>query len=159
MDNHMEKLTALIETLVAEKSLSFEVLEQLNRIKNQSIEVIAENKRLTDLCAEYLKIIDIKTKENIVLSTEIGTWKERESSLVDREKAVLDIEHKIEIENMKTAHAVETLTEIKTLVGMVFKNVTIRQGINKSSNIPVSVNGQIQNHYTSETYNKDQTEE
>lgn len=148
----MEKLNTIIETLVAEKSLSLEVFQQLKEIKEQSNLVAEENKSLKES-------LDRVVKENALIKVELDNFKEKEGALVTRENLVLDTEHKLELKDKEVEKAQAVANTTKEIVGMVFKNVIIRKGINKSTNTPVMVNGYQQNVYTNDTYNEDQTEE
>jgi len=133
----MDKLKELLDGLVAEKSLSFEVLEQLRKVKTESDSLLSENKLLKDtLVLKDEQIARLGETVNTQHLT-IKDWEIREAKLEEREKAVLDIEHKNEIANLKTEHAVGTLNQVKEVVGMVFKNTTLRTGIMKSTSEPV----------------------
>jgi len=155
----MDKLNNIIEQLVAEKSLSLEVLEQLKRIKDESNILTSENKQHLETIKNYSENNDKLINANKQLSSIIDGWKLRENNLISREKAVLDSEHKNEIQELKANYAISTLQEVKGVVEMVFKNVTVRKSIHKNKSIPVSNNGYVQNHNEYESYTEDQIEE
>lgn len=128
----MDKLKELLDGLVAEKSLSFDVLEQLRKVKTESDELIKTNLLQAKLLEERQLGLDKFAGTVVGLKSEITSWKNREDSLVEREKAVLDIEHKNEIEKMKATHSENTLMQIKEIVSMVFRNTNIRKSITGS---------------------------
>jgi len=128
----MDKLKEMLDGLVAEKSLSFEVLEQLRKVKTESEELTRINSELEDRNKNNLNLILEKTTQIGKLTEDIKLWKEREDSLTLREKAVLNIEHKNELEKLKASYAEATKAEIKEIVSIVFRNTTIRETVNKS---------------------------
>ncbi len=132
----MEKLKELIDGLVTEKSLSFEVLEQVRKVKETSDELIKTNTIQGEQLLEFGKKEKNLLEEISILSKEISGWKVRESSLIEREKAVLDIEHENEIEKLKAKHSSDTLKEVKEVVGMVFKNTVLRESVIKTPRFP-----------------------
>ncbi len=151
----MDKLKELLDGLVAEKSLSFEVLEQLRKVKTESEELAKNN----FLLGENIKELDIRiqklTKENTILTTEITQWKADEAGIVVRENAVRDIEHKNEIEKLKATHSESTLNQVKEIVGMVFKNTVVRETVNKNVGHIFSQNGNYPStHTTCDNENK-----
>lgn len=152
----MDKLKDLMDGLIAEKSLSFEVLEQLRKVKTESEELVKINLEQQFTIAQKDSKIEDLTQDNAKLSTSILDWNVREQSLITREKAVLDIEHKNEIEQLKATHANKTLEEIKSVVGIVFKNTSVKRNLN--GNTPLVT--QTGNGYTTVTSgSKYETEE
>lgn len=131
----MDKLKELLDGLVAEKSLSFDVLEQLRKVKTESEELVKANFLFGESIKEKDKLNASLTAEIAKLGAEIVAWKAREESLITREKAVLDIEHRNEIEKMKAEHANSTLNQVKEIVGMVFRNTSIKKAITGTENI------------------------
>lgn len=157
----MDKLKELLDGLVAEKSLSFEVLEQLRKVKTESDELVKENYLLKETVTKQQEnISELAGKLNTQHSV-IKDWEIREAELEKREKNVLDIEHKNEIANLKTEHAIGTLNQVKEVVGMVFKNTTLRTGIMKSTSEPVGVDqyGNIQWANSNNNFTEVRTEE
>ena len=131
----MEKLKELLDGLVAEKSLSFDVLEQLRKVKTESDELIKVNlDRLEIIKARDTQINQDNSKIN-ELNALVNNWQARDNALIKREQAVLDIEHKNEIEKMKAEHANSTLIQVKEIVGMVFRNTSIKKAITGTENI------------------------
>jgi len=131
----MEKLKELLDGLVAEKSLSFDVLEQLRKVKTESDELIKVNlDRLEIIKARDTQINQNNSKIN-ELNALVNNWQARDNALIKREQAVLDIEHKNEIEKMKAEHANSTLIQVKEIVGMVFRNTSIKKAITGTENI------------------------
>jgi len=131
----MDKLKELLDGLVAEKSLSFDVLEQLRKVKTESDELIKTNlDRLEIIKARDIQINQNNSKIN-ELNALVNNWQARDNALIKREQAVLDIEHKNEIEKMKAEHANSTLIQVKEIVGMVFRNTSIKKAITGTENI------------------------
>lgn len=133
----MDKLKELLDGLVAEKSLSFEVLEQLRKVKTESDELVKENYLLKETVTKQQENISKLGAEINAQHSIIKDWEIRKAELEKREKNVLDIEYKNQIANLKTEHALGTLNQVKEIVGMVFKNTTLRTGIMKSTSQPV----------------------
>lgn len=152
----MDKLKELLDGLVAEKSLSFEVLEQLRKVKTESDDLIGVNLSLSKLLKEGEDIILDNNKRISELNSIVNNWKERESSLIARENTVLDIEHKNEIEKLKATHADDTLKQVKEVVAMVFKNSILRKNI--MGNDAVS-GGANPNSYSNSSVNLTETME
>lgn len=133
----MDKLKELLDGLVAEKSLSFEVLEQLRKVKIESEELIKTNLLLGESILQKDKLINEKNSEINTLTILVKKWSDREDDLIKREKNVLDIEHKNEIEKLKAENSAKTLLEIKEIVGMVFRNTNIRKTITGTENMVI----------------------
>lgn len=125
----MDKLQQLIENLVAEKSLSFEVLEQLKKIKDQSDFLIKENQDQAEKIKRYQESITEKDSKILELSNKLGDWSHREGELIGREKAVLQLEHEKEISELKVTGAQATLSSVKEIVGLVFRNTSVKKSI------------------------------
>lgn len=134
----MDKLKELLDGLVAEKSLSFDVLEQLRKVKAESEELVKTNLLLGEAVTDKDELLTKKDSKILELSNKIGGWINRENSLIEREKAVLDIEHKNEIEKLKATHSESTLTQVKEIVGIVFRNTSIKRSMfgNEACSIP-----------------------
>src|SRR3990167_1820740 len=131
----MDKLKELLDGLVAEKSLSFDVLEQLRKVKTESDELIKTNLLLGESITAKDEIINEKNSEINSLKALVKKWEEKDNAITKREEAVLDIEHKNEIEKLKAEGANKTLGEVKEVVGLVFRNTVLRKHI--MSNEPV----------------------
>lgn len=140
-----EDLKKLIDDLVLEKSLSFDVMDQVRKIKEQSDNLITENSALKAQVDSNSKSIIEKDNKIAELNVTIDDWKKRESSLFTRETIVLDVEHKNQIEQLKATHANETLIQVKEVIGMVFKNTVLRESVNRSVSVPIE-----SNHYLSQ---------
>lgn len=150
----MDKLKELLDGLVAEKSLSFDVLEQLRKVKTESDELIKTNLLLGESITAKDKIINEKNSEINGLTALVKKWDERDNALTKREEAVLDIEHKNEIEKLKAEHAGKTLGEVKEIVGLVFRNTNVRKTIVGQGAVSGGANP---NSYSNSTVNLSET--
>lgn len=128
----MDKLNTLIDSLVAEKSLSFEVVEQLKAVRDENIKLGEELK----VSKERIRVLE---EHNNVLVTKNIELKANEDSVKAREIAVSKIEHEKEIANLKVDFANNRANEVKEIVSLVFKNPIIRKTAYNS--IPVAVDG------------------
>ena len=154
----MDKLKELLDGLVAEKSLSFDVLEQLRKVKTESDELIKTNLLLGESITAKDEIINEKNSEINSLKALVKKWEEKDNAITKREEAVLDIEHKNEIEKLKAEGANKTLGEVKEVVGLVFRNTVLRKNI--LSNEPVFNDQGYQNgNFKSKTINEEVKEE
>ncbi len=151
----MEKLLKQIEGLIIEKSLSLDVIEIVRKIQAEHATVMGENKSLLQKInhlEEEKKLLiwnnDKLTNDKTNLKTELDAYKARDVEFKNSE-------HTLALKNKDVDSSERALMEVKNVVTMVFKNTIIREGINKSSTTPVSVNGYVQNSYSNETYNKD----
>ena len=150
----MEKLKELLDGLVAEKSLSFDVLEQLRKVKTESDELIKNNLLLGESITAKDKIINEKNSEINGLTALVKKWDEKYNAITKREETVLDIEHKNEIEKLKAEHSAKTLQEVKEVVAIVFRNTILRKNIMGREAVDGGANP---NSYSSSEVNKTET--
>jgi len=135
----MEKLNQIIESMVAEKSLSLEVFQQLKEVKEQSDLIAKENTALREASIVTQNTISKLQDDIIKLNHRNAEWAKREEELVTREKAILDSEHQLALKDKDVEKAQAVSNNIKEIVGIVFKNPTLRTGIMKSTSEPVGV--------------------
>ncbi len=135
----MEGLQKMIDQLVAEKSLSFEVLDQLKKVKEESEEAQDTIKNLElniniqkTKNDELTKIVLEGEAKNAKLAEELEYYKGRDAQYVKSE-------HTLELKDKDVIAANNTLYEVKEIIGMVFKNPTVRKTVIGS--IPVTMGG------------------
>ena len=150
----MDKLKELLDGLVAEKSLSFDVLEQLRKVKTESDELIKTNLLLGESITAKDEIINEKNSEINGLTALVKKWDEKYNAITKREETVLDIEHKNEIEKLKAEHSAKTLQEVKEVVAIVFRNTILRKNIMGREAVDGGANP---NSYSSSEVNKTET--
>ncbi len=154
----MDKLLKEIEGLIIEKSLSLEVIQIVGKIKEEHAQLTKENEKLVEEGKEKdNNYLNLKKYTDEIFSKLNQSEKEL-STYKDREKEFNNSEHKTALVLKDKESSDRALSEVKEVVGLVFKNTIIRKGINKSTTVPVVVNGYPQNHTTSESYNEEEIE-
>lgn len=147
----MDKLQNIIDGLVAEKSLSFDVLDQLKSVKDESTRLQEKSKETSDLLnsckneieTKRLSIVDLESK-NKVLIEKIVAYEKREDELKH-------FEHQKELFSVREQSALNRLNDVKEVFSIVFKNTITRESVTKSTNTPLVVNGYVQQQYSTNT--------
>lgn len=142
------QLNDLLQKILTEKTLSVEAMDVVKNLSKEHKEL----KELVELKQELIKNRDeeigVLKEENTKLKNSIDSWLQKESNLVDREKAVTDIEHQKELLNKDITHQKERSDEMKEVFGIVFKNTITRKKV--QGQVPVAVPG-FKGNYGSDT--------
>jgi uncharacterized protein YheU (UPF0270 family) len=132
----METLKQIIDGLVAEKSLSFEVREQLKKVKDESelaaqqIKTLTEQGKVKD--SQFAELA-VKYEKGLERNTELFNLVE---SYKLREKDFEKSEHTLALKNKDVEVSERALQEVKAVVSMVFKNPVVRRSIQSNGNKP-----------------------
>lgn len=154
----MDKLTKQIEQMIIEKSLSLEVLTIVNQIKEEHAVLLQSEKEKIETIRKANETITELMGGQKLMQAEIDALKVELKLYQVREAEFNKSEHTIALKDKDVASSERALHEVKNVVGMVFKNTIVREGIARSSSVPVVVNGYTQYENTSECYNKETVE-
>lgn len=125
----MENLLKQIEGLIIEKSLSLGVIEIVRKIQAEHATMTEKNKTLE----ETIKLKDEQIKSLSGINEkdlrEINSLLQQVNKFKEREKEFIDSEHTIALKDKDVTGANNTLSSIKDIIGMVFKNTVIRESV------------------------------
>lgn len=147
MDGKIE-INKLVEEIIEDDTLSFEVVNRLQKIKEVSV-------TMEEQLRDNLNIINERDISIRDLMTDNNKLENRSSELIQREEAVANIEQKNIIAELKVTNSEHTLREIKDIIAMVFRNSTVRETVNKTvGHVTQDSNGYVTPQYTSDSENK-----
>lgn len=125
--DYKEKIDKIVEEALSDKTFSLEVVQRIKQLKDDLESLEAEKEKLTEKLElsdknyhEVKALLAKKTEEHDVLSQTVEEWEKREEGLIKRETKVELVEQRA---NMEAA----SRTEIKELVGLLFKNPVVRK--------------------------------
>jgi predicted RNase H-like nuclease (RuvC/YqgF family) len=142
--NYKEQIDHIIETALTEKTFTFEIIDEIKKLKELPPIVEELNKKVNELNSE---------KEQ--LKSELDTLKLMTESVKKREQDVLVKERTLELKEVENIWKDNLLNEYKNMMSLVFRNTTIRE--NKFGTVPVERNGYVESASTNE--NTDRTAE
>lgn len=132
-----DKLTDLIDQMVETKTFSLDALTAIKALKDKAQSQEAQIERLNALSDRQCQVVEDGVTENSKLRAMISAHFEREADLLKREAKVLDLQ-------LAEARAVATAAALRESFGIVFKNTTVRESIQRSTAVPTSIGPQGQ---------------
>lgn len=135
----MDDLLKQIEGLIIEKSLSLDVIEIVRNIQSEHLQLTERNKKLIqdiELRDERFNKKDKELEDTLLkldgVSKELTIYKSREDEFIKSENTIA-------LKNKDVDSANRVSQEIKEIVGLVFKNTTIKKSMFSSE--PIVQNG------------------
>jgi len=125
-----DKLTDVIDEMVRNKTFSLDALEAVKGLKDRAIEQEKKIERLDSLLATRAESEARLRAENSTLQRTIDDHAKNEISLREREAKVLTLE-------LAEARSTATAGALREAFGIVFKNTTIRESVQRSTAVAV----------------------
>lgn len=125
--DYKDKIDKIVEEALSDKTFSLEVVQRIKQLKDDLEELENKKEELTEKLElsdknyqEVKALLTKKTEEHDVLFQTVEEWEKREAGLIKRETKMELVEQRA---NMEAA----SRSEIKELVGLLFKNPVVRK--------------------------------
>lgn len=125
-----DKLTDVIDEMVRNKTFSLDALDAVKGLRDRAIEQDRQIERLNSLLETRGESEARLRAENSTLQRTIEDHAKNESSLREREGKVLALE-------LAEARSTATAGALREAFGIVFKNTTVRESVQRSTAVAV----------------------
>ena len=147
MNEFQQKIEEIVSQAVTEKTFSLEIIEKIRSLKETSDAEIKKTEQLT-------KINDEIRIRNVNLDSEVRELTKKLTDFETRETEIAVKEKQLDRKDYELTFQINRANEIKELFSIVFKNPIIKEIAHRNSNVPVAVNGYVQQQSGSENEEK-----
>ena len=147
MNEFQQKIEEIVSQAVTEKTFSLEIIEKIRSLKETSDAEIKKTEQLTKINNEIVIRNDNLSREVRELTKKLTDFETRETEIAVKEK-------QLDRKDYELTFQINRANEIKELFSIVFKNPIIKEIAHRNSNVPVAVNGYVQQQSGSENEEK-----